>query len=77
MTVKWEYPEQIKLWKWIPKEPTDHDDVFCSECKQWSEFRYWRLGEIPCESCDTHLVIICPICDEYYDHVYAEPFEVK
>lgn len=70
--INWEYD----LWE-FERQPVAGDEILCPKCNAWSRVELWKEGEVGCEDCGSHSAIICPICDEYHDHVYAEPFRVR
>ena len=51
--------------------------IQCPSCKKWSSYNLWNKGEVECELCGSHLAIICPNCDVYFDFIYSPVFKVK
>jgi hypothetical protein len=63
-------------WTFEPPLQSNADKVVCSECSVASPLSEWREGEVYCEVCGDHSAMICPNCEEPFDHVRAKPFEV-
>lgn len=56
---------------------TDTSEILCPECNEYSKIARWVEVTVPCELCGDHYAIVCPVCEEHFDHVYAKPFIVK
>ena len=55
---------------WNFSEPLSPDSqVQCPECREWSPISDWREGSVYCEDCGEHTAIVCPACEERFDHV--------
>jgi hypothetical protein len=71
-TINW------KFWQFVPLQPPDDEvQIKCPICKEWSPCLDWREGEVGCEDCGSHATLICPKCEEGFDHVSSEPFETR
>lgn len=42
----------------------------CPRCKQKSPVEQWREVEPYCEDCGSHDGRKCPLCEEWFDHVF-------
>jgi Zn finger protein HypA/HybF involved in hydrogenase expression len=63
-------------WKFDPKLTSEADLVKCPECQASSPIKDWEGGSVYCELCGDHDAIVCPNCDESFDHVWGPTFEV-
>ena len=64
------------LWKFTT-ELFNESIVICPDCKVPSPLSEWNEGEVYCEDCGSHAAMVCPRCEDRFDHVYQEkPFEV-
>jgi hypothetical protein len=72
---------QEDAWEWFKfvPEPTKISDIFCPECYEWTPAKLWRESETGCDTCGSHLAIVCPACWYYFDHVWdaTKIFKVK
>ena len=60
------------------QELTDNSQIKCPECKEWSLATEWKHIPVYCNVCGDHPGILCPKCDELFDHVWDdEEFKVK
>ena len=66
---------ELSWWN-FSKELEETSMIECPECKKLAPPRDWKEGEVGCEDCGTHSAIICPNCDEYFDHVSNRVFNV-
>lgn len=58
--------------------PFKSKEIRCPECKDWSKYSEWRIGNVGCQDCGDHTALVCPRCDEPTDHVWSEDkFESK
>ena len=66
----------MKLWEFNP--PLDGGcEIKCPECDEWSPPEEWKEGEVGCEDCGSHSAMVCPKCDERFDHVFSPTFETR
>ena len=63
-------------WDFIP-ELTEESEIHCNECGEWSHMKDWTMGEVGCQDCGSHAALVCPLCGEYFDHVWSYPFETR
>ncbi len=68
--------EDFCLWDFEP-DLFEGCEIFCPDCKDWSSHEEWSEGEIGCELCGSHSALICPKCDEYFDHVHGPLFMTR
>lgn len=52
-------------------------ELRCSECGEWSPESKWRETEAYCEDCGSHSAMACPLCDEVYDTVGSQWYDLK
>lgn len=71
-----DYEEIFWAWEFDP-ELTENSEILCPECHEWSHVSEWRESEVGCEDCGSHAAIVCPLCDEYHDHIFAETFQSR
>lgn len=65
------------LWLWrFDKDPYEGCSIICPECKETSPHAEWSESEVGCELCGEHTAIKCPKCDERFDHVDSETFQI-
>ena len=64
-----------RLW-YFDANVSDGDVVRCPECKADTPLAAWREGEVYCEDCGDHAAMVCPSCDERFDHVHGPTFHV-
>lgn len=66
------------LWYFeFSEELTDESQILCEECGEWSLAKDWINLEIQCDICGDHPGIMCPKCDEVYDHVWSDEFKAR
>lgn len=51
---------------------TEESLIECPECKEASPLSEWQESEVYCEDCGSHAAMMCPKCEERFDHVYQE-----
>lgn len=69
--------DDSRAWEFDKPLQSDADMVECPECATLSPLSAWREGEVYCELCGDHAAMICPACDEFFDHVYGPTFKVE
>jgi hypothetical protein len=66
------------FWLWeFDKELKEDCLIKCPECNKFNNHKLWTEGEAECDDCGSHAAIICPECDEYFDHINGPTFEIK
>lgn len=57
----------------------DDSEIHCHECGEWSLLAEWERGYVDCDTCGDHDAMVCPKCDEHYDHVHSShhPLRVR
>ena len=68
--------DELDFWLFA-EDPHEGCEIECPSCKTWNSHKNWREGEVYCEDCGEHSAIICPNCEEYFDHVWSPTFEVR
>lgn len=63
-------------WTFDKRLETEEDLVECPICKVYSRLHEWIDGEVYCELCGEHRAMVCPECDEAFDHVWSPEFRV-
>jgi hypothetical protein len=58
-------------------DPIDTSDIQCPGCQEWSPLAEWREGEAACDQCGSHAAMVCPKCNEHFDHVHGPTFQVR
>lgn len=67
----------IDLGWYTEKDYDENTIIKCPECNEWTSIKEWKEGETYCEDCGSHYGIICPKCEEIFDHVWHPDFEIK
>jgi len=68
--------EEAWAWRFEP-ELQEKSEVLCPECKEWSDISDWSEGSVFCELCGEHATMVCPKCEEQFDHVGYEIFKTR
>ncbi len=58
-------------------KPKEGCEIHCPECGEWSSHHDWEEAELYCDICGGHIAMKCPKCDEVFDSVFCEMFEVR
>lgn len=69
-------PQQTYLWR-FDQPLREHSRILCPSCSVASDLSLWTQGEVECDLCGSHLAMKCPECEEEFDHVWSDTFEVK
>lgn len=52
---------------------TQDSKVECCECMKYIAIEEWEECSSECECCGYHYALLCPVCDEMIDSVFAPP----
>ena len=65
-------------WNFLPGLQSEEDLVKCpdEDCGKESPLKEWTVGSVGCELCGDHDAMVCPECEEMFDHVWSPTFEV-
>ncbi len=57
-------------WEWFLTNISIDTLIKCPSCDETSLAGEWKDVEPYCETCGSHLGIVCPLCDKTFDHVW-------
>ena len=69
--------EDLALWDFT-EEPYEGCFIRCpdEDCGEISHHENWVESKVGCEICGSHKALMCPKCEECFDHVWSPTFEV-
>ena len=72
--------DAVALWEFDPPLRSKSDLVTCpaddAGCGEASPLAEWLESTVYCELCSEHAAIVCPRCEEAFDHVWGPTFAV-
>lgn len=65
------------VWEFNPGLE-EYSEIECPECKKWSLYNEWKKEvEVYCGYGGEHSAIMCPKCEELFDHVWCDTFKTR
>lgn len=62
---------------WSFDGDVENDSIIeCPRCGEATPLMEWHECDVPCDECGSHSAMVCPECEEAFDHVWGPEFHV-